>query len=209
MRKLFPIGIVLAVSLGVTGEAKFKKWSHKNWATFDWVGVKYWNKPTSQEKEKYPWLFGNGKDLYVIRSTKSDSGGAVIPGEKLTLVVAGYYGWDDESTQWLKEVKYEWVLYKQKVIEKKEVTYPEKIIGANSPTLVWEVPPYHEDKGEALTVEANNTYTITCWVTVKYKGEVLEMRMPVLPEEREKELKKDIHEAREGISWIFWIEKEE
>ncbi|MBI2447298.1 MAG: hypothetical protein HYV48_02025 [Candidatus Omnitrophica bacterium] len=113
----------------------------KNIAVYEWEGTVYKDKPTQEELAKEPWLFGNGKGLYLLRANTADEGGPVKPGESRNLTVAGYFGWDEGENKWERDVRYEWQIYNQ--------GKSEKIEGPAS--------------------EAANTYTSTCWSYIKHK----------------------------------------
>lgn len=125
----------------------------ENYATFPWQGIKYKDKATPQELEKQPWLFGNGKGLYVLRAPESDSGGPVKAGEVKNLILSGYYGWDDSESKWSRSVRFEWTIYNRK---------KETKIDNNNFIYTWKAPEYDPSS------EAANTYTITGWVFVKH-----------------------------------------
>ncbi len=127
----------------------------KNIAVYEWEGTVYKDKPTKEELEKEPWLFGNGKGLYLLRANTADEGGPVKQGVVKNLTVAGYFGWDEGEDKWERDVRYEWQIYNQ--------GKNEKIEGANSQKYVWAAPKYNPAS------EAANTYTITCWAYVKHK----------------------------------------
>ena len=178
MRKFFRILFVLIlVPLFLGANLAFAQ-EQKNICTFKGVGAKYRANATPEELKEEPWLFGNGKGIYLLRSDKSDSGGQVKPGEERNLIVAGYFGWDDSEGTWDKKVKYKWEIYNQKVT---------KEIKNNSPGLSWTAPSYNPAS------EAANTYTITCWAEVKY--------IEIEKGKKTEEVK------REGVSWILWVEK--
>jgi hypothetical protein len=177
MRKFFRILFLLVlVSLFFEAGSPFAR--AENICTFKGVGAEYRAKATQEELKKEPWLFGNGKGIYLLRSDKSGSGGQVKPGEKKSLTVAGYFGWDDHEGTWDRKVKYKWEIYNQKVT---------KEIKNDSPALSWTAPAYNP------TSEAANTYTVTCWAEVKY-----------IKSEQEKKVKEI---RKEGVSWILWVEK--
>lgn len=137
---------VIVFSLMVTALAG------ENYATFPGQGIKYRDKATPQELEKEPWLFGNGRGLYVLRSPDSDSGGPVKAGTVKNLILSGYYGWDDKEGKWSRDLRFEWTIYNQK----KEVK-----IENNNFIYTWKAPEYNPAS------EAANTYTITGWVFVR------------------------------------------
>ena len=87
--------------------------AEENYATLPGEGIRYRDKATPEELAKEPWLFGNGKGLYVLRSPNSDSGGSIKPGEVRNLILSGYYGWDDEI-KWNRDIHFEWTIYNTK-----------------------------------------------------------------------------------------------
>ncbi len=177
MRKIMLILFVLVLACFFL-KADSVRAQAKNICTFEGEGAKYRAKATPEELKEKPWLFGNGKGIYLLRSDKSDSGGPVKPEEKRNLIVAGYFGWDDNEGTWDKKAKYKWEVYNQKATkELKNV----------APHLSWIAPAYNPSS------EAANTYTVTCWAEVKYVG--IEAG------------KKKEGIRKEGVSWILWVEK--